>query len=238
MPQVIEKRRAWNAGLRWFHWINATCIFALMGTGAIMLRAGDFGLDADGRYFVEAVHVHIAYVFVLNLAWRVYLGFFGPRHARWSSLIPRGPRYFARLSAYVRGWLSGHPPVYLGHNPLVRLIGTLTLLALLTQAGIGLALARGDLYLPPYQGYAAARVAQGHAAPTPRESRPYPPALVQAHIIVFFIIAAFTVLHIAGVILMDIAEGSGMISATFTGDKYLRGPPAEELPPEAGSGRD
>lgn len=231
MTTPLNEHLVWSPGLRWFHWINALCVFALIATGIIMLRASEFGLSADGRYFVESVHVHIAYLFVLNLLWRVYLGFFGNEHARWSALLPRGPQYFKRLYVYVRGWLLGHPPVYLGHNPLVRLIGTLTMLALLVQAGIGLSLARGDLYLPPYQGYSAAAAAAGEPAPTPQASRPYPQALVYAHIATFAVIVLLITLHIGGVILMDIAERSGLISATFNGRKYLRGPPAEDQVP-------
>ena len=230
MTATLNEHRVWSPGLRWFHWINALCVFALIGSGTIMLREAEFGLSADGRYFVESMHVHIAYLFALNLLWRVYLGFFGDEHARWSALLPRGPQYWKRLYLYVRGWLHGRPPVYLGHNPLVRLIGTLTLAALLLQAGVGLNLARGDLYLPPYAGYSAAVERTGAAAPTPQASRAYPADLVHAHVALFALIVLLIALHIGGVILMDIAERSGLISGTFTGRKYLRGPPAETLP--------
>jgi Ni/Fe-hydrogenase 1 B-type cytochrome subunit len=238
MAEPLKEHRVWSPGLRWFHWINALCVFALIGSGIIMLRETEFGLSADGRYFVESLHVHIAYLFALNLLWRVYLGFFGDTHARWSALLPRGPQYWKRLYHYVRGWLRGRPPVYLGHNPLVRLIGTLTLGALLLQAGVGLSLARGDLYLPPYAGYSAAVAKTGAEAPTPQASRAYPTSLVHAHVALFALIAILITLHIGGVILMDIAERSGLISGTFTGRKYLRGPPAETLPVENSAEKD
>lgn len=228
MTDHLSERRVWSPALRWFHWINALCVFALIGTGTIMLRTAEFGLSADGRYFVESMHVHIAYLFALNLLWRVYQGFFGDAHARWSALLPRGPHYVKRLLAYVRGWLRGRPPVYLGHNPLVRLIGTLTLAALLLQAGIGLSLARGDLYPPPYAGHSTAVAAAGGPAPTAEASRPYPTALVHTHIVLFALISLLIVLHIGGVILMDLAERSSLISAMFTGRKHLHGPAAEE----------
>ena len=228
MTDHLSEHRIWSPALRWFHWINALCVFALIGTGTIMLRTAEFGLSADGRYFVESMHVHIAYLFALNLLWRVYQGFFGDAHARWYALLPCGPHYLKRLFAYVRGWLRGRPPVYRGHNPLVRLIGTLTLTALLLQAGIGLSLARGDQYAPPYAGHAAAVAAAGGPAPTAEASRAYPTALVHTHIVLFVLISLLIVLHIGGVILMDMAERSSLISAMFTGRKHLRGAAAED----------
>ena len=75
----------------------------------MILNAKALGIPSDGKILLKTVHVYIAYVFVLNLAWRIVWGFIGSRYARWSVIMPFGSDYRAQLSAMINGSKSGKP---------------------------------------------------------------------------------------------------------------------------------
>ena len=77
--QVLQEHKIWPASLRWFHWINFTCISGLFIMGLIMLNQSSLGISGyDAKIGLKVVHVLIGYVFVANLAIRIVLGFVGP----------------------------------------------------------------------------------------------------------------------------------------------------------------
>jgi cytochrome b len=232
----------WDAGVRWFHWINVICVLGLIAVGVAILNDKVLGVDNDGKILLKTVHVWVGYVFAANLAWRLVWAFAGGTHSRWRELLPMGRGYLAALRRYTAALRGGEHPQYLGHNPLGRIAVVFMLLVLLTQAVTGLVLAGTDLFLPPF----GAWIADAIAAPgvDPGTLVPYAPDLydkdayasmramrapiVQVHLYAFYTLLVLAVLHIAAVIVTEVRGGGNLVSAMFTGKKILRAPMADK----------
>jgi Ni/Fe-hydrogenase 1 B-type cytochrome subunit len=232
----------WDAGVRWFHWINLLCLFGLIAVGVAILNDEALDLGSGAKVLLKTVHVWIGYVFALNLLWRLVWAFIGGPNARWRAILPGGRGYLAEVRAYIAGFAAGRPRQYLGHNPLGRMAVSLLLLLLLTQAVTGLVLAGTDLFYPPIGGL----IARGIAAPgvDPATLVPYAKEMydgaaydamrafrkpfIAIHEYNFFALIFFGVMHILAVILTEQREGGNLISAMFTGRKILSGPPPDQ----------
>ena len=232
----------WDAGTRWFHWINVLCVVTLIAVGIVILNAGSLGVSNPGKISLKTVHTLIGYTFTLNLVWRFIWAFFGNRYARWRSILPGGDGYVHALRSYVSAFIEGHPEQYVGHNPAGRL-GIAILFFLITiQAITGLVLAGTDLFYPPIGHF----IAQWVAAPgvTPDSLIPYAPDMydkvayksmrsfrkpfILTHLYNFYLLVSVVVIHVAAVIITEIREGGSIISAMFTGRKIISGRPVEE----------
>lgn len=231
----------WDAGVRWFHWINLLCVLGLIAVGVAILNDKALGVDNDGKILLKTVHVWIGYVFALNITWRLVWAFIGGPYARWSALLPGGRGYLSELRESAADLRAGRARPYLGHDPFGRIVLSILLLLLSTQAVTGLILAGTDLFLPPFGG----SIARWVAAPgvDPGTLVPYQPALYDAtayaamrefrapvvtiHLYVFYSLLVVAAAHIAGVVIAEVREGGTLVSAMFTGKKILRGPPAD-----------
>jgi len=243
-PKVLHEYAAWDRTTRWFHWVNVICVFGLMALGTFILNADAFGVSGDGKVWLKTLHVYVGYVFVVNLLWRFIWAFIGSRRARWKQLLPFRRGYVADLRRYTRGVFTGEGPRYLGHNPIGRLMVTLLLVLLFTQAATGLVLAGTDLYKPPLGGMIAEWVTAGDAerlsnlTPGSKEfvdtaayddMRRFRKPIVTTHEYVFFLLLIAVVFHVAGVVLTEVRERSGLVSAMFTGRKIFDKPPSDEI---------
>ena len=239
---ALVEYKVWDRTQRIFHWINAVAVLTLVGIGIVILNADALSIPNDpGMVVLKTVHVYVGYVFVINLAWRLVWGFIGGTYARWGALLPGGTAFGRRLAEFVRGLLAGHPPTYLGHNPLARIYLSVLLLLLLVQGATGLVLAGTDVYMPPFGG----KFAQWVAADThdPALVRPYAPEtvdtdayagmrafrspIVTVHEYTFFVLLAMIAIHIATAVVVEVREGGAIISAMFTGRKILPRPPED-----------
>lgn len=238
----LKIHSVWDAGTRWFHWINVLCITGLVAIGTAILNDKALGVTDDGKVLLKTVHVLIGYVFAVNLLWRFIWAFFGNRHARWSAFLPGGPGYGEALRSYLAAGRGDHPQQYLGHNPIGRLAVTILLVALAVQGVTGLILAGTDLFYPPLGAMIAERV----AAPgvDPATLVPYAPELYDAgsyaamrdlrkpvvttHEYLFYGLLLLIFMHIVAVVLTELREGGTLISAMFTGRKLIRGRAADE----------
>src|SRR5690606_5744162 len=181
------------------------------------------------------------YVFVLNLAWRLAWAFFGGRFSRWRALLPGGQDLGRRLSEFVRGFIRGRAPFYLGHNPLARIFLSALVLLLVVQGTTGLVLAGTDVYMPPLGGVMRDWVAaETH---DPALVRPYAPEsvdpnayaemrafrapFVRIHEYNFYLLVALIVMHVAAAVVMEFREGGAVISAMFTGRKLHERKPVD-----------
>jgi len=232
----------WDAGTRWFHWVNALSITALAAVGFVIFNAGSLGVPNAGKVTLKTVHTCIGYVFVLNLVWRMVWAFAGNHYAKWRSILPGGKGYFQALRNYVAGFFSGRPERYLGHNPVGRLAVAVILLLLCLQAVTGLVLAGTDLFYPPAGHWVAQWVAAPGVAPgslAPYAPQMYDPAayesmrafrkpIASAHLLSFYVLVAVIFLHVAGVIITELREGGSIISAMFTGRKIISGRPVDD----------
>ncbi|MCF7980913.1 MAG: cytochrome b/b6 domain-containing protein [Pseudomonadales bacterium] len=231
----------WDLGVRWFHWINVLCILGLIAVGVAILNDKALGVTNDGKILLKTVHVWIGYLFALNLLWRLILAFVGSAYARWRAILPGGQGYLKELACYITDFRAGKPRQYIGHNPLGRIAVTLLLLLLLIQAITGLVLAGTDLFYPPFGSWIANWVAASEVDPAllvPYAPEMYNEAAYEAmrafrkpfitvHYYGFYTLLTFILIHILAVVVTELREGGGLISAMFTGRKILSETPAD-----------
>lgn len=234
----------WDRTTRIFHWINVICIIGLVSVGTVILNNKILGVSGDGKLLLKTVHVYIGYVFVLNLMWRFIWGFIGNKYSRWEAILPIGKGYWHSVSEYIAGVKSGEPPQYLGHNPLAKLMVGLLFLLLAAQATTGLVLAGTDLYLPPFGHEIAewvtaageehdkiANLKPGSKDDVDSESyaemRNFRKPFITTHVYMFYILLVLITFHIVAVILTEVREKNGLISAMFTGNKVSSKKPVD-----------
>jgi cytochrome b len=136
-------RLVWDLPLRVFHWLLALAVLGCWITSRLGVRA-----------FVW--HRWLGYVTLVLIFFRIAWGFFGPRHARFSSFI-RGPatvwRYGVLLLRGGRGAAPEDEHRYPGHNPVGALMVVLMLTLVLGVAVTGL-FANDELFnTGPLYGY-------------------------------------------------------------------------------------
>ncbi len=238
----LKSYPAWDATVRWFHWINLLCMIGLIAVGLVIMNDKALGVTNDGKILLKTVHVWIGYVFALNLAWRLVWAFIGGPHARWRAILPGGPGYLDRVRAYRAGFSAGRPLQYIGHNPLGRIAVTLLLLLLVVQAVTGLVLAGTDIFYPPLGSWIAGWIAAPGVDPAtlmPYAKETYDAAAYEAmrafrgpfieiHENGFFVLLGLGVIHILAVVITELRGGGNLVSAMITGRKILSGPPEDQ----------
>jgi cytochrome b len=239
---VLKEYKVWDRPQRIFHWINTLAVLALIGIGIVILNADALSIPDDpGMVTLKTIHVYVGYIFVINLVWRLAWGFIGGPFARWRALLPGGAGFGRELLEFARGLSTGHPPTYLGHNPVARIYLSVLLVLLLVQGATGLVLAGTDVYMPPFGGTFAEWVAAD--THDPALVRPYTPETVNAdayadmravrspivtiHEYNFFVLLAMIAIHIAAAVIVEVREGGAIVSAMFTGRKILHQTPED-----------
>ena len=237
----LKEYRVWDRTTRWFHWINAISVFALIVVGTVILKSKALGIGTEGKILLKTIHVQIGYLFTINLAWRLLWGFMGNRYARFKAILPGGKGYMSDLSSYTKGFIKGDAPGWLGHNPLGRLMVAALLALLIVQAGTGLIIAGTDIYYPPFGNRMKAWVAKDQTKlelivpygkeniddAKMKEMKAFRKPIVETHEELYFVLIFLIALHIAAAVITDIREGNGIISAMFSGKKFFSKKPVD-----------
>lgn len=234
----LQVHKVWDLPVRLFHWLNVLCVLGLLVVGTIILQANNLGVSAEGKVTLKIIHAWIGYAFTFNLLWRLVHAFTGNCYARWSAIVPGGKGYVFRLRQYVKGLRAGNAPAYKGHNPLARIMVTAMYALLVAQMTTGLVLAGTDLYFPPF-GHEFAEwvtdagedhsrleglqpgVKEGLNPEAYAEMRRFRAPFIEIHEIVYYLLLAAVVLHIAAVVFTEVKEKQGLVSAMLTGEKIL-----------------
>ena len=241
----IRTYRAWDRTTRLFHWINFICVLSLMCFGLILMNDDALGLNSKSKILIKSIHVYIGYVFVINLLWRLLWGFIGGRHARWRAILPFGKGYGQAVKQYLDGFKKKDAPMYVGHNPLGKLMVAFLLILLMSQAVTGLVVGGTDLYMPPFGGYFKQWVAGKNATPEKinaikpgskdnvdpaarAEMRKFRKPFIEIHELGFYLLLIAAFLHILAVVITDIREKTGLVSAMIHGEKVSRKTPVDE----------
>ena len=225
----------WDRTVRIFHWLNVLCVLALIAIGTVILNAKGLGIGSDGKVMLKTVHVYVGYVFAINLAWRIMWGFVGSRFSRWKMALPFGSEYKSQLKAHIEGAKNKKPVGFLGHNPIARLMVALLFLLLSLQAITGLVLACTDVYMAPFGNSIKEWIAtdsstvelvkpyskEGINAETYKEMRDVRKPFIMVHYYVFYIMLGAVLLHLLGVLVSEIRERNGLVSAMITGKKVF-----------------
>ena len=242
--ESLVQYHAWDRTVRIFHWVNVLCVIGLIGVGLVILNDEALGVTTDGKILLKTIHAYIGYLFALNLSWRIIWGFLGNRYARWAAILPFGEAYKKSLNLYVKGIKNGDSPSYLGHNPVARLMVALLFLLLSLQAVTGLVLAGTDLYLPPF-GHEIAEWVTGSGEDHSKladlkpysktnvdpdgykEMRDFRKPFITIHVYIFYILLIAILVHLVGVIVSELREKCGLVSAMFTGKKVFYKKPVD-----------
>lgn len=241
----LHAYRAWDAPTRWFHWINAILVGALIVLGIALLTGSSFGVGAEGRHQLQRIHAVLGGALAVNLLWRAVWAFRGGRSAQWRSLLPGGPGYWKELRAYLTAFEAGHPRYYIGHNPLARLGVTVLLVLLLAQILSGLALLGVDQLAPPADRWLAETGAPsptGTMIPgvpwaidwTRQQAEALRGPLSLVHLYGFYLLVIAVIQHVFAVVLTELREGGDLVSAMLTGWKSLPAHAEDEEQREAG----
>ncbi len=243
----LKSYAVWDAPTRWFHWINFICVVALAVLGTAILYYKDHGATDNGKVLLKTVHVWFGYVFAINLFWRIFWAFIGNRHARWAAFLPFKPGFGAALTTYLRGLIRGDARRYVGHNPIARLMVSILFLLLVVQAVTGLVIAGTDIFYPPFGYWFASWVAAPGVDPwtiAPYDKTGIAPAswdamwafrkpFVTVHYWNFYALLVLISAHIVGVVVTELCEGGGLVSAMITGRKVLDRQPVDEAGTDA-----
>lgn len=238
--QPIRVYQVWDVPVRLFHWINVLCVLSLLFLGLIMLFKKELGITGlEAKIALKEVHVIVGYVFASNLLLRFAWAFMGNRYARWSAFWPglAGP---AAAFAYLRAG-QGRAQPWLGHNPAGRLAVSVLFLMLAIMAVTGLVRAGTDIYYPPFgssvQTYVAAEGVEPSAVQPYQEAgvdveklerlQAFKEPFGKVHLYTAYALIGLILLHVVAVIVTESREGGTLISAMFTGKKYLTRQPAD-----------
>jgi len=186
--QVAAARRlVWDWPVRVFHW------------GLVVSILGAFITNRLGvSYF--AYHAFFGYTVIVLVAFRIFWGFLGPRHARFASFV-KGPKAVLRyLHANGRGWKTRHA----GHNPLGAAMVLLLLGLLAAQAAFGLFANDEILEAGPFAGLVSKSLSLD---------------LTSLHRKLFYLIAGAAGLHVAAVLWHWRVKGENLIAAMVNGKK-------------------
>ena len=238
----INVYKAWDLPTRLFHWINFICIILLSILGLIMLNKAAIGISGnEAKIGLKVLHVLVGYIFAANLVFRLIWGFMGGRYSRWKALLP-GKNFKAELKSYKVAKATGEPQTFIGHNPKGRL-SVLVLLSLLTLMMVtGMIRAGTDIYYPPFGHFAASYVAAEGVSPSQimpydktgtnadkmAELKAFKSPFGSIHIYGAYVLWLLVLIHIIAVVRAETGGEGTLVSAMFSGKKYLPRKPVDE----------
>jgi len=188
-----QSRLVWDLPVRLFHWVLVVAVI------------GAFVTNRLGVAYFE-YHLWCGYTVLVAVAFRVFWGVFGTRHALFVNFV-RGPREVWR---YGRALLRGRETVYAGHNPLGGLMVVALLAALGVQAVSGM-FSNDEIFdAGPFNALVGTHLSQ---------------IISSLHRRLFYGIAIAIALHVAAVLLHQWGRGEDLLRSMVTGRKRVHGEP-------------
>ena len=197
--QAGKEIEVWDPLVRVFHW---TLVISFI----VAYVSGDE---------LSTVHIWSGYLIAGLLVFRLFWGFVGPRHARFSDFVcpPR------EIGAYLKSLPGGRPKRYLGHNPAGGLMVVLLLVSLGFTTGTGILM----IQLP------VTPASQGTSLADPGYSGEYDEeehddfegneALEEVHEFFANLTLLLVVLHVLGVVVSSRLHHENLVRAMITGRK-------------------
>lgn len=215
---MLRRVYVWQLPVRIYHWINALCILALIGTGLIIgnppaILSGKEAYTFFWFGIVRFIHFAAAYIFFFNFLIRIYWGFVGNKFASWRNFIPTNKQFFTDMWAVIKTDIfmtKGMNIHSIGHNRVAGFIYFLTFIAFALQCltGFGLYSATSDWWLPNLFSWVPA-VFGGDFQ------------LRQIHHWLMWFFILFTAVHVYLVFYHDYVEGRGELSSMAGGWKFI-----------------
>ncbi len=215
----------WELPVRLYHWVNALCVAVLCATGYLIGRpfAITYSSEAYQQYWfgtVRFVHFVAGFVFFFNFLVRIYWGFVGNSHAKWTNFIPIRRLQWQEMMEVMRVDVlqtSARHIVTVGHNALAGVIYFLSFLAFLFQSLTGFAL---------YSSMSHSLFPRMFAWITPLMGGDF--AVRQWHHIFMWFFVLFVLIHVYLVFYHDYIEGRGTTSSMVGGWKFKAGGDEDE----------
>ena len=239
--KTYQSYTAWSKSVRWFHWINFLSVISLIFVGLIMLYKKELGISGtEAKAALKALHVIIGYIFATNLIIRIVFAFMGSSSARFSAFIP-GKGFMQNLRGYLASLKAGKPQQFIGHNPMGKLAVSSLFLLLIIMAVSGLIRAGTDIYYPPFGSLVSTYIAEEGTDPSTlipyndqginkdkmASLKAFKSPIGKVHLYTAYLLMMLIVLHITAVVLAEVKEGGGLVSAMFSGKKILSDKPVD-----------
>lgn len=218
-PARYQRVYVWQLPVRIFHWVNAACIAVLCATGWLIgapMRLYYSG-EAYPQFWFGAtrfVHFAAAFLFTINLALRLYWGFVGNIHSRWTRFLPLRAWQRREIVEVLRADVLQaklHGPISLGHNALASVIYLGFFAGCLAQVVTGFAL---------YGSMSLALLPRLFAWVVPLLGSEFAVRFLH-HLLLWFFVP-FTVVHVYLSFYHDYIEGRGTVSSIIGGWKFER----------------
>jgi Ni/Fe-hydrogenase 1 B-type cytochrome subunit len=218
----LRRVYVWELPVRFYHWLNALAIVALIVTGffiadPLVLLSHKEASNVYLMGWMRVIHFIAAYIFFFNFLFRIYWGFVGNKYANWKQFIPTSKRFFKEMWEVFKidilmlkknGREQHHLSV--GHNAMAGFIYFLTFIAFLVQCltGFGLYAPTASWWLPKLFTWVPA-ICGGDMGVR----------IIHHWAMWFFIL--FAVIHVYLVFYHDYVEGRGEISSMGGGWKFI-----------------
>ncbi len=183
----LNEIKVWDPLVRVFHWSLASAFF-------IAYLTEDDWMN---------VHAYAGYTIGALIAFRLFWGFVGTRHARFSDFVcpPR------EVFAYLKDMVSFHPKRYIGHNPAGGAMVVALLVSLSLTVLTGMSVYGAEESAGPLAGFFANS----------------PEFVGEAFEEIHEFFANFTlflvVFHVIGVVLAGLQHGENLVRSMFNGLK-------------------
>ena len=208
----------WELPVRFYHWINALCIFILCVTGFIIANPPAIisGTEAAFVFWfghVRFIHFVTAFVFLFNFMFRIYWGFVGNQFASWQNFIPYRKSQWMEIIEVIKVdilQVKSKPIESIGHNALAAIVYFGMFLAFLLQCltGFGLYAQMSKAFLPKMFAWVI-----------PLLGGDLTVRFIHHILMWFFII--FAIVHVYLVFYHDYIERRGVTSSIIGGWKFI-----------------
>ncbi len=208
----------WELPVRFFHWINATCIVILCVTGFLIGAPIALQKSAEASFgywygTVRFIHFVTAFVFFFNFIYRLYWGFVGNEYARWDNFIPLKKTQWQELIDVIKVdilMISKKPLHSIGHNAVASLTYFFTFIAFLVQSitGFGMYAAMSESWFPKLFAWIVPLL--GGDLPTRH-----------IHHVFMWLFILFAIVHVYLVFYHDYIERRGVASSIIGGWKFI-----------------
>ncbi len=216
--ESVRRIFVFSVSVRIFHWLNALCIFVLIGTGLIMANppAIQQGQEASFGYWfgtVRYIHFAAAYIFTAAFAYRIYLMFAGNFYERWHNFVPTNWNFIKEIGEVIRFDVFLKKDVKhfaIGHNALAGFSYLILFIFMLIMVITGFAL---------YSNMSTAWFPQLFDWATTLLGGDIMVRIV--HHVAMWVFILFIIIHVYLVFYHDYVEGRGEISSMGGGWKFV-----------------
>ncbi|MBI1910379.1 MAG: cytochrome b/b6 domain-containing protein [Deltaproteobacteria bacterium] len=206
----------WDWPTRILHWTNAILIITLA-----LLMIGKEGMEILGvekalRRPVNELHAYIGYIFAFTFSLRIVWAFIGNKYARWADIIPYSKEGRQAIGHNIKWYLSGfkgRAAKAIGHDPLASLFYIALFIVLASQVVTGLLLSGAEFKMFPGSLFTSGLGEEGLEA--------LEGALEEVHEFGFMFIIFFFFAHLAGLVVHEVKEKTGLFSSMIHGRKYF-----------------